>query len=185
MNFHAGAKMLRHFCCNLKFYSYYNFTWPPLDTLSRNPGWCFPPRCPHTSQPGRGLPGEQLHPGHIAHEGHDLITGLVRLSAVLLDRGNNELMDVCRLPFRVSPCRQQANLRVAPRPKAQAIKPALGLSVFFSQHESHRLILKAPCLDQPQGLRELRERSPQKSTLSGAARSATGSAHISSIPIVG
>src|SRR5699024_8734342 len=91
-----------------------------------------------------------------------LITGLVRLSAVLLDRGNNELMDVCRLPFRVSPCRQQANLRVAPRPKAQAIKPALGLSVFLQPDESHRLILKAPCLDQPQGLRELRERSPQK-----------------------
>src|SRR5699024_12016454 len=28
---------------------------------------------------GRGLPGEQLHPGYIAHEGHDLITGLVWL----------------------------------------------------------------------------------------------------------
>ena len=76
--------------------------------------------------------------------------------------GTHGLMDVCRLPFRVSPCRQQANLRVAPRPETQAVEPALGLSVFLQPHKRHAFVSKAPRIDQPQGLRELRERSPQK-----------------------
>ena len=66
---------------------------------------------------GRGLSGKQLHPGHIAHEGHDLFTGLLRLAAVFLYGGDNKLVDVGRLPFRMSPRRQQAHLRVAPCPK--------------------------------------------------------------------
>lgn len=76
---------------------------------------------------------KQLHPGHIAHEGHDLFTGLLWLAAVLLDGGNDKLVDVCRLPLRVSPRCQQADLRIAPRPEAQTVEPALGLAVFFSQ----------------------------------------------------
>lgn len=71
-------------------------------------------------------------------------------------------MDIRRLPFGVSPRRQQADLRVAPRPKAQAVKPAGGFAVLFEPDESHAFISEAPRLDQPQGLRELRECGPQK-----------------------
>ena len=58
--------------------------------------------------------------------------------------------------------RQQAHLRVGPRPKAQPIKPAIGFLVLFQPDKAHGLILKAPRLDEPQGLRELGERGPQK-----------------------
>ena len=62
-------------------------------------------------------------------EARDKIVAL--MGDVLLDRGNDKLVDVCRLPLWVSPCCQQANLRVAPRPEAQAVEPALGLAVFL------------------------------------------------------
>ena len=37
---------------------------------------------------GRGLSGKELHPGQVAHKGHDLFPGLVRLFAVGFNRGN-------------------------------------------------------------------------------------------------
>ena len=46
--------------------------------------------------------------------------------------------------------------------EAQAVEPALGLAVFLQPDESNALVGEAPRLDEPQGLRELRERSPQK-----------------------
>src|SRR5699024_359266 len=66
------------------------------------------------------------------------------------------------LPLRVSPRCQQADLRVAPRPEAQAVEPALGLAGFLQPDESNAFVSEAPRLDEPQGLRELRARSPQK-----------------------
>ncbi len=35
---------------------------------------------------GRGLSGKELHPGQVAHKGHDLFPGLVRLFAVGFNR---------------------------------------------------------------------------------------------------
>ena len=66
------------------------------------------------------------------------------------------------LPLGVAPCGKQTDLRVAPRPEAQSIKPAISLLVLFQPHKGHGLVVKAPCLDKPQGLRELRECCPHK-----------------------
>ena len=111
---------------------------------------------------GRRLPCEQLHTGQIAHEGNNLFPGLVRLFAVGLYGGNDKLMDIRRLPFGMAPCCQQADLGVSPRPKAQPVKPTARLFILFQPDKGHGLILKAPRLNEPQGLRELGESGPQK-----------------------
>ena len=71
-------------------------------------------------------------------------------------------MDVWGLAPGMPPGRQQAHLRVGPRPKAQPVEPAIRFSVLFQPDKAHGLIAKAPRLDKPQGLRELGERGPQK-----------------------
>ena len=81
---------------------------------------------PHVPAGGR-LAGEQLHPGHVPHKGHDFLPGLIRLFAVALDRGDDELVDVGGLSPGMPTGRQQAHLRVGPRPKAQPVKPAKNL----------------------------------------------------------
>ena len=111
---------------------------------------------------GRRLSGKELHPGQVAHEGHNLFPGLVRLFAVGFNRGNDKLMDICRLPFGMAPGSQQADLSVSPRPEAKAIKPTVCLFILFESHKGHRLIAEAPRLYEPQGLRELGESRPQK-----------------------
>ena len=88
----------------------------------------------------------------VAHEGNDLVPRFVRLFAVGLDGGNDKLMDIRRLPFGAAPGRQQTDLSVSPRPKAQAVKPAVRLPVFLQPDKCHRLIAKAPRLNEPQGL---------------------------------
>ena len=121
-------------------------------------GWC------HFVSPyspaGRGLPGKELHAGQISHQGNDFVAGLVRLFAVGLNRGNDKLMDVGSLPLRVSLGCQQADFRVAPRPEAKAVKPAICLLVLFQSDESNAFVGEAPSLDQPERLRELRESGP-------------------------
>lgn len=84
------------------------------------------------------------------------------------------MVDVSGLPLGVSPCCQQAHLRIAPRPEAQSVKPAGRLAVSLQPGKSYGLILEAPRFNQPQGLRQLGKRGPQKTALSGAVMSATG-----------
>ena len=112
------------------------------------------------SSAGRGLPGKELHAGQISHQGNDFVAGLVRLFAVGFNRGNDKLMDVGGLPLRVSLGSQQAYFRVAPRPEAEAVKPAIRLLVLFQPNVSNAFIGEAPSLDQPECLRELRESVP-------------------------
>lgn len=118
-----------------------------------------------------------------------LFLGYIMLKLMILLRFviniHDKLMNIGRLPFGMAPCCQQTHLRIASRPEAQPIKPAGGFSVLLQPDKGHAFVLKAPCIDQPQSLRELRERRPQKSALSGAARSATGSAYSSSMLMVG
>ena len=71
-------------------------------------------------------------------------------------------MDICRLPSGMAPCGQQADLGVSPRPKAQPVKPTVRLFILFQPDKGHGLILEAPRLNKPQGLRELGESGPQK-----------------------
>ena len=111
---------------------------------------------------GRGLSGKELHPGQVAHKGHDLFPGLVRLFAVGFNRGNDKLMDICRLPFGMALGSQQADFRISPRPEAKTIKPTVCLFILFQPDKGHRLIAEAPRLYEPQGLRELGESRPQK-----------------------
>ena len=121
-------------------------------------GWCY--FISPYSPTGRGLSGKELHAGQIAHQGNDFGAGLVRLFAVGFNRGNDKLMDVGSLPLRVSLGCQQADFRVAPRPEAKAVKPAICLLVLFQPDESNAFVGEAPSLDQPERLRELRESSP-------------------------
>ena len=93
--------------------------------------------------------------GHVPHQGQDFLPGLVQLFAVALNGGDNELVDVRGPVPGMAPGCQQAHLCVGPCPKAQPVKPAVCLSVLFQPDKAHGLILKAPCLDKPQGLREL------------------------------
>ena len=111
---------------------------------------------------GRGLSRKELHAGQVAQEGNNLVAGLVRLFAVGFNGGNDKLMDIRGLPFGMAPGRQQADFRVAPRPEAQAVKPTVRLFVFLQPDKSHGFISEAPRLNEPQGLRQLRERGPQK-----------------------
>ena len=50
------------------------------------------------------LPCEKLYPGNVAHKGNDFFPRYVRLFAVLLYGGNNELMYSRRFSLWVSPC---------------------------------------------------------------------------------
>lgn len=75
---------------------------------------------------GGGAAGEQLHPGHVPHQGLNAAAGLVRFPAVLLDMGDNDLVDVPGPPFGVAPGRQKAQFRVGPRPMARPPKYRVG-----------------------------------------------------------
>ena len=56
---------------------------------------------------------------------------------------------------------KQADFRIASRPVAQPIKPCGAFLVELQPDKGHRFERKAPCPDQAQGFRELRECSPQ------------------------
>jgi len=71
-------------------------------------------------------------------------------------------MNTRRFPLWVSPCGKQADFRISPRPKSQAVKPCIGFLVEFQPHKGDGLIGKAPSLDKPQGFGELGECRPQK-----------------------
>lgn len=64
--------------------------------------------------------------------------------------------------FRFSFGCQQAYFCVAPRPIAQSIKPCGIFPVPFQPDKGHRLILKAPRLDQTQRLGQLGKGCPQE-----------------------
>ena len=122
-------------------------------------GWWVQLRCPtHPSRAGSVL--QTAPPWANRPAAPRSFTGLVRFFTVSFNGRNDELVDVCRLPFWVSSCCQQAHLRVAPRPKAQAVKPAISFSVFLQPNERHAFVGKAPRLDQPQGFGELGECRP-------------------------
>ena len=57
---------------------------------------------------------------------------------------------------------KQADFRIASRPVAQPIKPCGAFLVELQPDKGHRLERKAPCPDQAQGFRELRECGPQE-----------------------
>ncbi len=120
---------------------------------------CFIPPCVPAR---RFLPCEKLYPGNVAHKGNDFFPRYIRLFAVLLDGGDNELMNTRRFSLWVSPCGKQAEFRVSPRPKSQAVKPCVGFFIEFQPYKGGGLVGKAPSLDKPQGFGELWECRPQK-----------------------
>ena len=71
-------------------------------------------------------------------------------------------MNTRRFSLWVSPCGKQAEFRVSPRPKSQAVKPCIGLFIEFQPYKGGGLVGKAPSLDKPQGFGELWECRPQK-----------------------
>ena len=101
------------------------------------------PMCPSR----RFLPCEKLYPGNVAHEGNDFVPRNVRLFAVLLYGGDNELMNTRRLALWVSPCGKQTDFRISPRPKSQAVKPCVGFFIEFQPYKGGGLIGKAPSLN--------------------------------------
>lgn len=104
--------------------------------------------------------------------------------AVGFNRGNDKLMDICRLPFGMA---LVASRQISAFPlvqEAKGHKTNCPPFILFQPDKGNRLIAEAPRLYEPQGL-SWGKVAHKKSALSGAARSATGSAHSSSIPIVG
>ena len=110
----------------------------------------------------RFLPCEKLYPGMSPIKGNDFFPCYVRLFAVLLYGGDNELMNTRRFSLWVSPCGKQAEFRVSPRPKSPTVKPCVGLFIEFQPYKGGGLIGKAPNLDKPQGFGKLGEYRPQR-----------------------
>ncbi len=113
--------------------------------------------------PARGfLSGKQFCAGQVTRKLDDFLAGDVGFLAVFLNGGNDKLMDAAGIAFGVSPLGKQADFRIAPCPVPQPVKPGGAFLVPFQPYKGHGLEGEAPCLDQPQGFRQHRERGPQK-----------------------
>jgi len=94
----------------------------------------------------RGAAGKQLQVWAV-YQALDAPINLARLTAVLSAGRDDELENILCLAVGMPPSRQQAKLRVAPRPVPQAHKEAKATLVELAIDEGYGLIGEAPSLD--------------------------------------
>lgn len=92
----------------------------------------------------RGLPGKKFNAGDIPHKGNDLFPDNIRFFAVLLYRRDDELVNICGLPFGMAPSGQQTYFGVPSCPEPQPIEPAIRPAVFLQPDKRHCFIAEPP-----------------------------------------
>ena len=82
--------------------------------------------------------------GDIPHKGNDLFPDNIRFFAVLLSRRDDELVNICGLPFGMAPSGQQTYFGVPSCPEPQPIEPAIRPAVFLQPDKRHCFIAEPP-----------------------------------------
>ncbi len=112
------------------------------------------------------LAGEHFQAWHIPQQFHDPLAGFVRLLAVPLKWGLNDLVYLVAadlLPgLKAWGHTQQAHLRVGAGVGAHAPKVGPAPGVFLHPHKGRSLVLKPPRLQDPDPLCNIWESCPQK-----------------------